>query len=313
MKLTIRSMQNTSKGQQEMPIQFSEPLREDIIKKAVLALQAGARQPYGSFKEAGQQVSAKLSRRRRDYRGAYGIGISRVPRKIMSRRGTRMNWVGALAPGTVGGRRAHPPKAEKIWDKKVNKKENRLAIRSAMSATLIPEVVKARGHIPPKEYPFIIESGFENIQKTAEAWKTLDALGFADELARTEKPTRRTGRARTRGRQHKIGKSILIVTAQEAPVMKALNNIPGVDCVAVHALNAELLAPGTHHGRITLFTETAIKRLIEEGLFLNVPPAKQRTEKIAEPKRKAASRTKKAPVKKTVKKAVKKPTKKVSK
>ena len=48
-----------------------------------------------------------------------------------------MNWVGAFAPGTVGGRRAHPPKSEKIWSKKINKKENAKAIRSAISATLL--------------------------------------------------------------------------------------------------------------------------------------------------------------------------------
>ena len=38
-----------------------------------------------------------------------------------------MNWVGAFAPGTVGGRKAHAPNAEKIFDKKINKKENRKA------------------------------------------------------------------------------------------------------------------------------------------------------------------------------------------
>ena len=41
----------------------------------------------------------------------------------MSRSGTRLNFTGAFAPGTVGGRRAHPPKAEKNWQEKVNKKD----------------------------------------------------------------------------------------------------------------------------------------------------------------------------------------------
>ena len=84
-----------------------------LIKRAVLTLQNNKRQRYGANPEAGKKVSAALSKRRRKYRGSYGHGISRVPRKILSRRGTSMNWQGAFAPGTVGGRRAHPPKAEK--------------------------------------------------------------------------------------------------------------------------------------------------------------------------------------------------------
>ena len=69
--------------------------------------------------------SAKLSKRRRAYRGSYGFGISRTPRKILSKRGRRLGWVGAVAPNTVGGRRTHPPKAEKIWREEINTKERR--------------------------------------------------------------------------------------------------------------------------------------------------------------------------------------------
>lgn len=269
MNIQIKSLENAAKGSKALPKQFDEPIREDIIKRAVLAIQSNARQPYGSDPDAGMKVSAKVSRRRRDYRGSYGIGISRVPRKVMSRRGTRMNWVGALAPGTVGGRRAHPPKAGKEWSKKINKKENRLAIRSAMGATMHPEIVKARGHVVPKEYPFIIENGFEKISKTAEARKVLVALGFDAELERSSIVRIKTGRARTRGRGSKVPVGVLVVVSAESPVMKALANIPGVDCAVVNALNAELLAPGTHPGRATLFTESAIQRISDEGLFLS--------------------------------------------
>ena len=53
----------------------------------------------------------------------------------MWRRGTQFMWVGALAPGTVGGRKAHPPKASKIWNLKINKKERAKAIRSALGGS----------------------------------------------------------------------------------------------------------------------------------------------------------------------------------
>ncbi|NOR39028.1 MAG: 50S ribosomal protein L4, partial [Candidatus Thorarchaeota archaeon] len=48
----------------------------------------------------------------------------------------------------------------------------------------------------------------------------------------------------------------------------AARNLPGVDVVEVHGLNADLLAPGTHPGRLVLWTKSAIDRLGAEELFL---------------------------------------------
>jgi large subunit ribosomal protein L4e len=45
--------------------------------------------------------------------------------------------------------------------------------------------------------------------------------------------------------------------------MKAAENLPGVNVVIVTDLNAEMLAPGTHPGRLTIWTSDAIKRLTE--------------------------------------------------
>ena len=49
--------------------------------------------------------------------------------------------------------------------------------------------------------------------------------------------------------------------------MQAAQNIPGIEVVDVHSLNAELLAPGARIGRLTLYTEAAIAALAHEGLF----------------------------------------------
>ena len=124
MKLPIYNKEMNQKGEKELPSQFSEAYRPDLIKRAVLSLQSRARQVYGADPQAGQRHSSELSKRRRKYRGCYGFGISRVNRKILSRRGTRFNWVGATSPQTRGGRRAHPPKAEKQFAQKINKKES---------------------------------------------------------------------------------------------------------------------------------------------------------------------------------------------
>jgi len=44
-------------------------------------------------------------------------------------------------------------------------------------------------------------------------------------------------------------------------VEKGLRNLPGVDIVTPRELNAELLAPGTHAGRLTVFTEGALEEI----------------------------------------------------
>lgn len=283
MKLNILSTAKTEKGSMQLPVQFGEEIRPDIIKRAVEVIQANKRQRYGASPEAGKRSSAKVSRRRHDYRGAYGIGISRVPRKVMSRRGTRMNWTGAFAPGTVGGRRAHPPKAEKIWSKNINVNERRKAIRSAMAATLVKELVAKRGHKVPENYPFILDDSFEKLAKTKQVKDALTKLGFADELKRCEEKTIRSGIARLRGRKYRRKKSVLFVVAKECALQKSASNLPGVDIIEVNNLNAELLAPGTDIGRLTLFTESALKRLDAEKLFF--PRKKSKKEKQERPKK----------------------------
>ena len=131
MKTSLLNLEGKKIGTVELPAQFNESYHPDLIKRAVLAINANSRQAYGTFKQAGTRPSISLSRRRHVYKTTYGFGISRAPRKIISGRGSRFNWVGAFAPGTVSGRRAHPPKAEKIWEVKINKKERKKAIRSA--------------------------------------------------------------------------------------------------------------------------------------------------------------------------------------
>ena len=86
MKLNILDISNKKVGEINLPMQFDEDVRPDLAKRAVLALQSSKRQPYGSMKEAGKRASSTLSKRRRRYRGSYGLGISRTPRKILSRK-----------------------------------------------------------------------------------------------------------------------------------------------------------------------------------------------------------------------------------
>ncbi|MDO8511012.1 MAG: 50S ribosomal protein L4 [Nanoarchaeota archaeon] len=268
MKLPIVNSGNKKTGDMNMPSQFKEEFRPDLIKRAVHALWSKARQAYGTDPLAGLRHSSKVSKRRRKYRGCYGFGISRINRKILSRRGTRFNWVGAFSPQAVGGRRSHPPKVEKVLERRINKKENRKAIRSAMSATLLKEVVAGRGHKLPVEYPFVVSSAVESLSKTKDIEQLLLDLGFADELARSAQKKVRAGMGTMRGRKYQRKKGVLIVASVDCPLLKAAKNVPGVDAVEVKALNAELLAPGADAGRVTLWTEKAVQKVADEKLFM---------------------------------------------
>lgn len=278
MKLAIVTPDNKNSGSVTLPPQFEETVRPDVIQRAQEALASTGRQPYGASPDAGKRPAAWISKQRRSYRGCYGHGISRVPRKIMSRNGTRMNWVGAFAPGCVGGRRAHPPKPWKIWERKINKKENRMAIRSAIAATISKELVKNRGHVLPEAYPFIVSTAFEKIAKAKELMHALYALGLEQELARCSIKNIRAGKGKGRGRKYKQRKGPLVVISTSAPVQRV--NLPGVDVVRVDELNAHVLAPGAP-GRLTLYTEAAVERLRTERWFMNdfVKPTPQPMEK----------------------------------
>jgi len=278
MKLKIMNATGNASGDAELPVQFSEPVREDLIKKAVLAIQNNNRQAYGAFTDAGMRHSAEISKRRRDFRGCYGKGISRANRKILSRRGSQMYWVGAVSPGTVGGRKAHPPKVEKIWSWKLNTSERRKAIRSAMSATVIKELVQKRGHFVPEAYPFIINDDFEKFEKTKVLIAALSKIGFEAELSRALNIGRRAGIGKLRGRRRTVKKSLLIVVSDSSKLINAAKNIPGIDVVNVKLLNTALLAPGGHYGRATLFTTGAVDEL-KKGLFTNEYSAKNDEQK----------------------------------
>jgi large subunit ribosomal protein L4e len=66
-----------------------------------------------------------------------------------------------------------------------------------------------------------------------------------------------------RGRKHKKGKGPLIVVGEDNGIGFAARNLPGVEVSNVYGLNAELLAPGAHPGRLVIWTQSAIEQLDE--------------------------------------------------
>lgn len=254
----------------DLPLQFSERVRPDIVKKSVLAIQANRRQPYGADPEAGLKHVTHWKKRSNAYRGIRGRSYpsSRTPRKITFRRGMQMSGPGGEAPQAESGRRAHPPKADKDWSKDINDKERRKAIRSAIAATTDIDLVQERGHrVDGLELPLVVSDDIEEMEKTADVEAFLRTLGLEDELDRISEKQARAGRGKSRGRRYTHGVGPLLVVGEDSGITRAAENLPGVDAVTVEQLNAELLAPGTQPGRLTIWSESAINRLDEEGMF----------------------------------------------
>jgi large subunit ribosomal protein L4e len=248
-----------------LPTQFDERVRPDIVKRAVLSIQSKNRQPYGADPEAGLKHVTRWKQRNNAFRTKKGKGISRIPRKILLGRGEQFYSVGAESPNTRGGRRAHPPKAEKDFSEEINNKERRKAIRSAISATtdesLVSEKHNYEGELPLKA------SDISDVEKTSELKEVLEDLGLEDELERVSEKKVRAGRGANRGRKYRRKTGPLVVVAEDNGVKQAAANLPGVDVSVVDQLNAEKLAPGAEPGRLVVWSEKSIERLQDEELF----------------------------------------------
>ena len=56
MKLAIFDLKNQKMKDRELPSQFSEAVRPDLIKRAVIAIHNNSRQAYGAFAKAGNRL-----------------------------------------------------------------------------------------------------------------------------------------------------------------------------------------------------------------------------------------------------------------
>ncbi|MDC3339675.1 50S ribosomal protein L4 [bacterium] len=251
-----------------LPESFSTTIRTDLVKLAIASARANRRQAYGSNAHVGKRKPMSGMKHSVEWWGK-GRGVSRIMRRTGQRRG-------AQNPHTLGGRRAHGPKVEKDWSRKLNRNERRLARNSALAATTDIEMVSNRGHRFADEIstlPIILGDYSENGKKidieafnlsggTRKVSAIFEALGLGDDLRRASNGRKiRAGKATMRGRVHKTPKSVLLVVANKDGLAKAARNLPGVDVVAAKDLSAEHLAPGGDLGRLTVFTKAAVEAL----------------------------------------------------
>ncbi len=261
-------MDGSKHAEVELPEQFNEEYRPDLIRRAYHAEATARLQPKGIFLLAGLQTSARYYGRRHAWRQIINTGRSRLPREKIPGGGTgRVR----IVPHSRGGRRAHPPKAEKNLRERINFKENNKAIRSALGACANPVLVRGRGHAVGNAFaaPIIVDDAFESLARVKDAKKALRALGVENDLGRASNARKkRSGRARMRKGGYRVPKSVLVVFGEDKGVWRAVRNLPGVDACGVDKLNAELLAPGGEAGRLAIFTRNALAKMDENGLYL---------------------------------------------
>ncbi|HEA46756.1 MAG TPA: 50S ribosomal protein L4 [Candidatus Pacearchaeota archaeon] len=244
----------------ELPKAFSEKIREDLVYKA---LEAGkTQQPYSPSLVAGKQHSAsgKIIRRRHVWKSGYGRGASRVPRKVLSRKGSQFNWVAAEISSVRGGRRAHPPKTIKMVNtKKINKKEMMVALKSALAATTSKkEVAKRYERLTEKELgkiPFIVESKITSlkVQEFLSSLKKILGENLFPIAMKNKKV--RSGKGKLRGRKYKKSAGALIVTGDKEKIKGSSFDVKNVNGLGI----SDLAMGGL--GRLTIYTEEAIKEL----------------------------------------------------
>ena len=245
----IFNLKGEATGKVRLSPIFKTPLRHDVIKRAVVAIQSHRFQPQGRDIFAGKRTTAES-------RGV-GLGISRVSRVKGSQRA-------AFIPFAVGGRATHPPMVEKKIEKKIPKKEMRLALRSAVAATASKEIVSSRGHVVDEvpDFPLVVVDEIQGLKKTQEVRDAFIRLGVWPDIYRVKESRKvRAGKGKMRGRRVKQAVGPLIVIAENEGVIEAARNIPGVNITTLNSLNVELLAPGTHPGRLTIWTDSAFQML----------------------------------------------------
>lgn len=248
MKIPVYNLEKEQVEEVKLPTVFRTPVRYDIIKKAVIALQSTKFQPQGRDPMAGKRTTAESK--------GTGHGMARVPRLRQSSRA-------AFGVSIVGGHQAFPPKSEKVIGKRINKKEKRLAVKAGIAATANKDIVSKRGHKFDEEtvFPIVIDDSLETLKKTQEVKDLFLAFGVWDDVKRADRRKIRAGKGKMRGRKMKKGKGPLIVILNDYGISKAARNLPGVDIVTTKNLNAELLAPGTHPGRLVIWGKSALTAL----------------------------------------------------
>ncbi len=253
--VSLYSSEGSPVSKIELPKVFENEVREDLIRRAVLSEQTETLQPKGIFPRAGMQTTARYIGRKEAYHSLKNRGGAKLPRELFPKgRIGRVRHV----PWAVKGRRAHPPKVQKILIERINKREKKKAMFSAIAATAKKEIVGKKHVLPKIEIPIVLDDSCSSMSKTKDIVKLFDKLSLTKDIERA-KSGRKKKYSRTGGT--KTPRSILIVSAKQTPIMKAARNLPGVSVVTLDSMKVSDFAPGGVPGRLTVWTKSAIENV----------------------------------------------------
>ncbi|XP_073241026.1 large ribosomal subunit protein uL4-like [Porites lutea] len=252
--ITIYDEAGENAGQTTLPAVFKAPIRPDVVSFVHTNMAKNKRQAYAVNVNAGHQTSAE----------SWGTGraVARIPR--VRGGGTHRSGQGAFGNMCRGGRMFAPTKTWRRWHRKINQKQRRYAMCSALAASALPALVMARGHrvdeIP--EVPLVVSDSIESLQKTSAAVKLLKAVNAYGDVEKCKDSKKiRAGKGKMRNRRTVMRKGPLVIYNEDHGVRKAFRNLPGVDILSVDRLNLLKLCPGGHMGRLCIWSKGAIEKL----------------------------------------------------
>jgi large subunit ribosomal protein L4e len=263
-KVPVLDLEGKVAGEVSLPEAFTTEINPRLIKKAVLHLQSHRWQKKGAMSGAGRLYVVEYEASRSKPAGwrIINMEVARLPRS--KEKGMLISGRAIGRPREVGGPKAFAPTSQKNLWKKINKKELRKAKLSAIAATGNKFFVKKRGHKFDEKlhFPIVVVPEIEELKKTKDIKLVLEKLGLGKDLERVAKRKQeRAGKGKKRGRRYKKAKSMLLVFGEKGEALKAAQNLEGVDSVLAKDLNVELLAPGTHPGRLVVWSKRALDYL----------------------------------------------------
>ena len=258
--ISVFNHKNSSEVLREVrtPQVFSTAIRSDIVQFVHDNLSKNTRQARGVDPQAGMKHSAE----------SWGTGraAARIPR--IGGSGTSRSGQGAFGNMCRKGRMSFPLHVWRRWHRKVNLRQRRHALASALAASSVWGLVNARGHrvdnVP--QMPLVLDNEVNQITKTRDALAMLKSFGLYDDIERVVKAKAlRPGRGKMRNRRFKKRRGPLVVVDDNAQALeRSLRNLPGVDVLNVNRLNIRNLAPGGQLGRLLVFTEGALAELKQQ-------------------------------------------------
>lgn len=245
-----------SKVKVQLPAVFKAPIRPDVVSYVHDLMSKNSRQAYAVNELAGMASSAE----------SWGTGraVARIPR--VRGGGTHRSGQGAFGNMCRGGRMFNPTKTWRRWHRKVNVKQRRYAIVSAIAASGVPGLVMAKGHRIEEtpECPLVLSDSVEECKKTKDAVRILRKTSAWKDIEKVYATKRfRAGKGKLRNRRRIMKRGPLVVYNKDNGICRAFRNIPGVTLLNVDKLNLLKIAPGGHLGRFCIWTEGAFRRLDE--------------------------------------------------